>query len=307
MATRSRPRRSRSTAPPTASRWRSCSWASWRRGTRGGRARARPERRGEVLTRRGVARRSTNGRRGTQTPKKSNAKKLTRAAPDGRRRRGGESGGPRQSLRRHLPQLASDGERSSRGGEPCQVEQQQHQHAGAERGEGDAAEAGALERRVAGLVECVVDREGDEEVDAVEGRAEGVRHVPVLKVVVRKVRDRERLHEGGGVREGADHVREQSGAQVAGRKAGRDAPQRQVGEDMVGGKVKVGGEVHADGHVIQPPRGHRVARAQHAVKVVRVPVVADEAKDRDPKLRARTVPFAQRPPVRASSRQLAQH
>ena len=42
-------------------------------------------------------------------------------------------------------------------------------------------------------------------------------------------------------------------------------------------------------HVVEPPSRHGVARAEHAVEVVRVPIVAYEAKDGEPHLRAKRV------------------
>ena len=67
---------------------------------------------------------------------------------------------------------------------------------------------------------------------------------------------------------------------------------------MVRDEVEVRGEVERDGHVIQAVRGEGVSRAQYTVEVVRVPIVADEAKDCDPQVCLERVPAGKAVQVR---------
>ena len=49
------------------------------------------------------------------------------------------------------------------------------------------------------FVKGVKCREAYEEINAIKGRADSVRHVPILKCVVREGTDGQRLHEGSEV------------------------------------------------------------------------------------------------------------
>lgn len=108
-----------------------------------------------------------------------------------------------------------------------------------------------------------------------------------LKVIVREVGNGEGLHECGGVRHRKDEGDLEHVAHHARRVRRAHMPQRQVGEDVIARKVKVRRAVHGDGHVVEAPRRHGVFGAEDTVKIVCVPVVADEAEDGDPQLRAR--------------------
>mmetsp|Transcript_18483 Transcript_18483/g.54943 ORF Transcript_18483/g.54943 Transcript_18483/m.54943 type:complete len:228 (+) Transcript_18483:147-830(+) len=136
---------------------------------------------------------------------------------------------------------------------------------------------------------------GHDEVDAVEGRAHGVGHVPIFKRVVGEARDRERLEEGREVRHRADRPDPEPEAPRARLVARVDAPERGVREHVVEAKVEVRREVHGDGHVVQSPGGHGVRGPQHAVEVVRVPVVAHKSENTQPDVRLERVAVRERP------------
>ena len=64
------------------------------------------------------------------------------------------------------------------------------------REEGGEVRVGEEERSRTRLVEGKVDWEGDDKIESVKGRSDGVGHCAVLKIVIGKVRDRECLHKG---------------------------------------------------------------------------------------------------------------
>ena len=71
---------------------------------------------------------------------------------------------------------------------------------------------------------------------------------------------------------------------------------------MVKHEIRVRHEIHRDRHVVQAVRVERVLRLEHRVKVVRVPVISDKAKHRDPHVRLHDVTLAQRFPSIARAR-----
>mmetsp|Transcript_1364 Transcript_1364/g.4464 ORF Transcript_1364/g.4464 Transcript_1364/m.4464 type:complete len:283 (-) Transcript_1364:76-924(-) len=182
------------------------------------------------------------------------------------------------------PERALHGERDAEQ-QSHQVEQHQHEHPRAER-----LHARLEERMLrGGLVEQVEDGEGDDEVDAIEGGANGVRHEPVFERVVRVRRDGESLHERGEVGERYDGCGGEDCARGARPPRGLDLAQHEVREGVVRRKVEMRCKRERERHVVQPPGGHRVPRLEDRVKIVRVPVIADVREDEDPRVRLERV------------------
>jgi len=66
-----------------------------------------------------------------------------------------------------------------------------------------------------------------------------------------------------------------------------------VGQCVVKAEVKVGRKEHGNGHPVDIPAAKGVRGPQHVVKVVRIPVVADNAEDRNPHVGLEAVPLEQ--------------
>jgi len=83
--------------------------------------------------------------------------------------------------------------------QPNKVQKTQNHHAVATAGNKGIPKSYSLLLRINIFIESVKRWEAYEKIDAIEGRANSVRHVPILKGVVRKGTDGQRLHEGSEV------------------------------------------------------------------------------------------------------------
>ena len=128
------------------------------------------------------------------------------------------------------------------------------------------------------FVEVEKHGEGEDEVNSIKEGADCVRHVPVGERVVRERRDGQRLHEGREIRKGQDDHDEEGRSRAGGREDHVDVTKHCVAERVVKVEVENGGEVHANRDVVETHADKSVGRLEHAIEVVSVPVVADEAE-----------------------------
>eukprot|EP00978_Attheya_sp_CCMP212_P001923 scaffold4001_cov67-Attheya_sp.AAC.2 len=68
------------------------------------------------------------------------------------------------------------------------------------------------------------------------------------------------------------------------RIGGDDASKCCIGCHVVRREVKVGGEVKCNGNVVEPMGRHGVLRLEYGIKVMCVPVVANERVHREPQV-----------------------
>ena len=152
---------------------------------------------------------------------------------------------------------------------------------------------------------CVKEKEGgkaDNKVNAVKGRSDRVRLVAVRKGPVGIGRNGERFHERGKIGKHRHDGPKQQPSDRRGSVGGDDLAQQQVGKHVVRRKVKMGRQKHGHGHVVESNGvRHGVGRLQDAVKVVRVPVVANETVDGQPHIGLEGVALRERSPAVGSA------
>eukprot|EP00237_Pycnococcus_provasolii_P006722 CAMPEP_0206123720 /NCGR_PEP_ID=MMETSP1472-20131121/5646_1 /ASSEMBLY_ACC=CAM_ASM_001108 /TAXON_ID=41880 /ORGANISM="Pycnococcus provasolii, Strain RCC251" /LENGTH=182 /DNA_ID=CAMNT_0053514367 /DNA_START=77 /DNA_END=624 /DNA_ORIENTATION=+ len=139
------------------------------------------------------------------------------------------------------------------------------------------------------FVDAVEHGKRSKEVNSVECASIDDCAMPVLEAVVRERGDGNRLTYRGHVRHDSDENAREDEPCCIFFVSCVNEPDCEVREHVVEHEVRVRHEVEANGNVVEHVRVKSVLSLEHAVEVVRVPVVSNEAEYCDPQVGLRDV------------------